>query len=563
MALDPVAEDPAGVPNERLEAEICELAGHLWAAECRWLLMIAEFDRREGWAPSGLHSCAHWLSWRCGLALSAARERVRVARRLGELPLITAAFSEGELSYAKVRALSRVANDANEPELVEMARAATALQLERIVRVYRRAQVQNELAEANERHQGRRARWYWDEDGALVLTARLSPEDGAVVAAALEAGRQAEAAAATGAPDVSAETPPREVGNADALVGAARLALSAVEHTDRGDAPCQVVLHVGAAVLADDGADGPCHLEDGPRLPPETARRLACDAAVVALTQDADAVTALDIGRKTRVIPPALRRALRARDGGCRFPGCSHQRFVDGHHIRHWIQGGETKLTNLVLMCKRHHRLVHEQGYGLTTPGPGVFEFSGPDGHPIPVVHPVESLTGPDLAERHLQEGLTIHAGTCRSLGEGESFDLGMAVEGVLNRELGRRGRSRDPRWSYNKVHERLVERIPEFAPLLEEHIEDFDEVLPHTLFGAFTRFVLDARDRSDDQLVQKCLAFLAAAMRSGDAEIENLVGSTFIEEVGPWDPDMSAFIATWPQPLRTEANHRTEPVTV
>lgn len=119
-----LGDDVTAVPLERLKAEICELAGHLWAAECRWLLMIGEFDRREAWSPWGLQSCAHWLSWRCGVALNAARERVRVARRLADLPLITAAFSRGELSYAKVRALTRVANDANEPELAEIARTA-------------------------------------------------------------------------------------------------------------------------------------------------------------------------------------------------------------------------------------------------------------------------------------------------------------------------------------------------------------------------------------------------------------------------------------------------------
>jgi hypothetical protein len=370
MALDPVVGDPAGLPNERLEAEICELAGHLWAAECRWLLMVGEFDRREGWAGVGIHSCAHWLSWRCGVALGSAREKVRVARKLVELPLITHAFSKGELSYAKVRALTRVANDANEPELVEIARAATASQLERIVRTYRRAQVQEELVEANQQHENRQTRWYWDDDGSFVLSARLSPEDGAVVLAALEAGRPTEIPDKTTRTGVSAETPPAVARNADALVGAAHLALSAVEQTDRGDAPCQVVLHVDAPVLAGDEADGRCYLEDGPRLPPETARRLSCDAEVIAVTHAGDGVTLLDVGRKTRTISPGMRRALRVRDGGCRYPGCSNHRFVDGHHILHWgpPHNGETKLPNLVLLCRRHHRLVHEEGYGLTTP---------------------------------------------------------------------------------------------------------------------------------------------------------------------------------------------------
>ncbi|MDQ3946655.1 MAG: HNH endonuclease [Actinomycetota bacterium] len=570
MALDPVVGDPAGLPNERLEAEICELAGHMWAAECRWLLMVGEFDRREGWAGVGIQSCAHWLSWRCGVALGVAREKVRVARRLVELPLITDAFSKGELSYAKVRALTRVANDANEPELVEIARAATASQLERIVRTYRRAQVQEGLVEANQRHAARQTRWYWDDDGSFVLSARLAPEDGAVVLAALEAGRPTEIPDKTTPAGVSAETPPAVARNADALVGAARLALAAAEQTDRGDAPCQVVLHVDAPVLADDEAEGRCYLEDGPSVPPETARRLSCDAEIIAVTHAGDGGTLLDVGRKTRAISPGMRRALRVRDGGCRYPGCSNHRFVDGHHILHWGQHGETKLPNLVLLCRRHHRLVHEEGYGLTTPAPDVFVFTRPDGRPIPEVQTLAPLTGPGLQERHRREGLTIDARTCRSLGEGESFDLGMTIDAILYPELRRRGRTcggaargaAQPAvtWSYPQVHERLVEAIPEFAPLLDEHVQDFDEILPNILFDTLTRFVLDARERGDDPLVAKCLAFLAAAMRCGDEQIEHLVAATFVETVGPWDPAMNEFIDSWPEALRHEAMRQRNP---
>src|ERR1700694_2277463 len=102
----------AGMATERLEAEICESGAHLSAAECRWCLMIGEFDRRDGAGSWGCASTASWLNWRCGLALGAARERVRVGRRLAELPAITAAFSTGVLSYSKVRALTRVATAA-------------------------------------------------------------------------------------------------------------------------------------------------------------------------------------------------------------------------------------------------------------------------------------------------------------------------------------------------------------------------------------------------------------------------------------------------------------------
>ncbi len=561
LSGDP-AGDVAAVPLERLEAEICELAGHLWAAECRWLLMIGEFDRREAWSPWGLQSCAHWLSWRCGVAPSAARERVRVARRLVELPLITAAFSQGELSYAKVRALTRVANNANEPELVDIARTATASQLERIVRTYRKAQLQEELVEANERHKARQARWYWDDDGSFVLSARLSPEDGALVFAALEAGRPKEIPDAAPAAGVSAETPPAAARNAEALVGAAQLALSAVERDDRGDAPCQVVLHVDAHVLAGNEPDGRCYLENGPTVPPETGRRLSCDAEVIAVIHERQQDTPLNVGRKTRRVPPALRRALRVRDGGCRFPGCSNRRFVDAHHIVHWLQDGETKLLNLVLLCRRHHRLVHEEGYRITVSGDAEFTFIRPDGRMVGQAPPLKPVTGPNIEERNQRDGLTIDPATCRSLGEGESFDLGMTVDAILYPELRRRGRTwgvarRAASWTCPTLHERLLEAIPEFSPLFVEHLEDFEEVLLVTLFDTFTSFVLNARRTADTPLVNRCLHFLAAGVGSGDEEIHHLIANSFIEAVCPWDREMSEFVATWPDALRLEAQRQ------
>ena len=187
LAADAVAGE---VPLDQLEAEICELAGHLAAGECRWLLLLNEFDRREGWAGWGLHSCAHWLSYRCGIGLQAAREKLRVGRRLEELPLVREAFAAGELSYSKVRAVCRVARPGTEVALLEMARYATTAQLEEIVRTYRAVTGSEEMRHHNDRHDKRFARWHWDDDGSLVVSARLSPEDGAVFLAALQAGRE-------------------------------------------------------------------------------------------------------------------------------------------------------------------------------------------------------------------------------------------------------------------------------------------------------------------------------------------------------------------------------------
>jgi hypothetical protein len=121
-------------PLELLEREITELATQIHAATCRWLCLVAEYDAREGWAIWGAKTCAQWVSHQCGIAPGSAREQVRVARRLCELPLIRAAFAEGELSYSKVRALTRVANVEREQDLLDLARHATASQLERLLR---------------------------------------------------------------------------------------------------------------------------------------------------------------------------------------------------------------------------------------------------------------------------------------------------------------------------------------------------------------------------------------------------------------------------------------------
>ncbi|MGH9001781.1 MAG: HNH endonuclease signature motif containing protein, partial [Acidimicrobiia bacterium] len=289
---------------------------------------------------------------------------------------------------------------------------------------------------------------------------------------------------------------------------------------------------------------------------------------VIAVLHDRDRDTPLDVGRKTRRVSPGLRRALRVRDGGCRFPGCSNRRFVDAHHIVHWLQGGETKLPNLALLCRRHHRLVHEEGYRLATPATGVFIFTRPDGDPVPEAPAMEAVAGPAIEERNHREGLTIDPGTCRSLGEGESFDLGMTIDAVLYPELRRRGRTwgvvaqaeaqvqtpSGPSWSYSSLHQPLLESVPEFRRLLDEHLEDFEEVLIGTLFETFTSFVLDARRTADVPLVRRCPEFLAAAVDSGDEAIQRLIASAFIEAVGPWNPETSDFVATWPDSLRREA---------
>jgi hypothetical protein len=399
------AADITGLSDDDLEAELATLASHIYAGTCRWLQLVGELDRRGGWAESGRNSCAEWLAWRCALTPRAAREHVRVARALPELPLIHAAFARGELSYAKVRALTRVATAENEEELLELAFVSTAAQLERIVRVYRRVTT----AEARELQQEAHLSVFWSADGSLEIHGRLAPEDGALLLRALDAMRDELWNRAR----VSAEPrPARQASNAEALVAVAETALAQPGEGRPGGERYQVVVHADAAALAGDG-EGGAELEDGSALAPETVRRLSCDASLVRN------------GRKTRAIPPALRRALRTRDQTCRFPGCENRRFLDAHHVHHWARGGPTTLDNLVLLCRCHHRLVHEGGYGVDQRG----RFYDPRGRPLPAV-PALPRGDPDgLVDRN---ALAIDEFTCAS-GTGDELHLGLAVELLLS----------------------------------------------------------------------------------------------------------------------------------
>jgi hypothetical protein len=319
-------EPPAGGHSlDQLGDRIAELAAHLGAGTHRLLVLLADFDRRDGW-HSGFRSCAHWLSWRTGIDLGAAREKVRVARALDNLPRIAQAMARGELSYSKVRALSRVATAGTEEELLVFARAGTAAQVEKLVRAWRRVDHLEDTERANACHETRSLQSHWDEDGMLVLRARLDPEVGAVVLRALEA---AEQAIYQGDPQADASPEQRW---ADALAMVAEAALGeGLEGSHRTADHYQVVVHVDASEEAHDLLDGT--LEDGEHVAAETCRRLACDAGLVRMREGPEG-DILDVGRKTRSIPPALRRALEHRDRGCRFPGCG-LRFCDAHHVEH------------------------------------------------------------------------------------------------------------------------------------------------------------------------------------------------------------------------------------
>lgn len=469
-----------------LESDICTLAGHLAAATCRWLLLLAEFDRREAWAGWGTRSCAHWLSWRCGLGFGTAREHLRVGRALVELPLMRAQFAAGRLSYSKVRALTRIATPALESELVALGLGAPAGHVERIVRSYRKA-----LDREREPTDPTRATLtrHWADDGSLTVSVRLGPDEGALLLAALDAYGavlDAENAAANAAPQENAPdpcpalapAPPRgPVAEAEAFLAMVAAAAASGPTDHSGAHRFEVVLHADldqldamtldrtAVVAADVPADvgsppgaghqpvdrspavpvaadedplslrrGRCHLRDGPAMYPETLRRVACEARIRLIAHGPDG-SPQDAGRRVRLVTAALRRLLEERDHGrCRFPSCHRRRRLHAHHVQPWSQGGRTDLDNLVLLCPFHHQLVHEHGYTVEARTGGGFAFARPDGTSI---DPAPPTTGdPGLhrlsAPLHTPPWITIETTTPQWWGD--PLHLTDVVEGLLLR---------------------------------------------------------------------------------------------------------------------------------
>jgi 5-methylcytosine-specific restriction endonuclease McrA len=358
---------------DRLGDEIARLSAQVDTAIARLLTLIRKFDDERGWS-NGFRSCADWLAWRVGLDIVAARERVRIARALGSLPTLAGALERGDLSYTKVRALTRIATPENEARLLAMGRTNTAEQIGRIIKSRRMLDPAVERREAKRQHESRALNVYRDESGMVVIQGRLDPEGGAAFMQAL-----------TAAQDALFQNAPRTLThvqrNADALT---LLAEAALHHELDPGAPgerYQVVLHVDDTVLASPDAVGESTL-DGTHASAEASQRLSCDASRTWMRHDSEG-NILEVGRRTRTIPPALRRALLHRDQVCRFPGCG-LRFVQGHHIQHWAHGGPTTLANLVLLCRRHHRALHEGGYRIAREADGKLTFLRPDGRPLP-----------------------------------------------------------------------------------------------------------------------------------------------------------------------------------
>ena len=500
--------------NDQLADKITTLAGQINAATYRFLKMIAEFDRRKAWVGPGIRSCAYWLAWKSGLDITVAREKVRVAKALVGLPKTNGAFEKGELSYSKVRAMTRVATADNESFLLDIAQYGTTEHVVKLAGAFRTvsraedfdgADAMSVMGELNDSvvvseheldlrreqklYESRGVSCYQDDDGLWIIKAKLPAEAGSLLVKVItELGDQLAAADNTAeqgegekvAADAFSEYKKDDSLNdkllkepltfpqrrADALAMLAEGVGSL-----KGHERCQLLLHVHTGHVHQGGL-GSAALDsnlDGRWLLPDAARRLACDASLLVVEQD-DVGNVLNIGRRSRVIPPAMSRALAIRDGGCcQFPGCCESRYVEGHHVKHWADGGETKLDNLVTLCRCHHRELHRGKFFLAVKPLSVNQESHSGGVNEPqrfvdrlcfstverssfmskhkdviAQNPAKfscACCGDSLLDgRELKQALPqaiyegIDAKTAVTKWAGERMDLGMAVDGLLRK---------------------------------------------------------------------------------------------------------------------------------
>ena len=398
-------------PIDAVETALVDRWADVSQATYRFLALLREFDFRQGWKDYGCNDCAEWMDFKLKISRKTALEKVRVANALWFVPIIDAAFRDGALSYSQVRALTRIADETNEEDLVQRAQSNSAGALEKYVQRLRHGDEQVSEQLARSQHQGRALHVFVDSG---ELTVKLPPDQLAIVQQALEA------LVAT-LPD----DPERDyfATRADALVQMATLTLegtlAGTTASDEGasDQPSgptvatthahKILVHVDAMALSGQGGESD--------YPLPTVKRLCCSGALTPIVKSGDQI--LNVGRKYRVVPPRLRQALAARDRQCQFPGCHHTQFLDAHHIKHWCDGGETNLDNLLLLCTHHHTAMHEGGFRLHRRVGGWAEglyFTRPDGRLV---------EGPSSAEdpredRDVNEpGTGFASGQCESTG--------------------------------------------------------------------------------------------------------------------------------------------------
>ena len=497
--------------SAELEPQIIKLAGEINAADYRFLKLLAEFDDNHGWWGDGIKSFAHWLNYMIGLNEVVAREKVRVARALADLPLIDEAFRLGKLSYSKVRAITRIGTPNNQDFLLMIAENGTASHIERLASKYRLCQRLDAEVDPDELWKKDRAFYYRiDEDGMYLFEGRLPAEEGAVIIKAINMMRKAirrergddpeqvqarimaqraqqqddqgesqdqqdqpqseshdqqnqSQSASRNQPhcqhstgnenasqNVSAETFIQDINPPDILDDQASALTQLAEHyleTANKSSPhtslsekYQVLLHINANEAHMDhqiNQGDICHVENNKFLSREVARQLACDTHMRVVLEDDDGKV-LNIGRKSRTIPRAIAHALNIRDGGCRYPGCTQHFWTDAHHVRHWAAGGETKLENLITLCRFHHTQLHKEVYEIQVQDQD-FVFINQDKEEIlRSIHPQFPVVEADERVQSMlkdQAHIGIDASTAETKWRGDEMDIQMALHVAFDAE--------------------------------------------------------------------------------------------------------------------------------
>lgn len=426
-------DSPRSVRRRALEAQICEQAAAINAAHAQLCELVAEHDREEFWSDSyGISSTSSWLSWSTGLMPSAARGLVSVARSLPSLPKLKESFASGKLSLGQVTAVTKIAEPLTDPDLTDVAEGLSAQQLSTFVTHYR-------------------AGLHADEDPGARRGLRMSGGElglgrisGVVPNEQLYAIQDAiEAVARDLVLDDSAEDP-WAARRLDALSLLAENTRAKDLQSRSGADSVLAVLHVDTGLLDGSKDDGVCYIEGSGGISKETAERLLCDAKVLEMEMGKKEV--LDVGRARRSPTTAIRRALKARDTHCVWPGCGRTTWNQAHHVDHWVRDkGETKVDRMVMLCFGHHRMVHEGKVEMVADGKGGWSFIAPDGTVITKPSPRAASFG--VHEQVEGSGVVIDATTCFPTWGGEPGNLRNAASHFLGQrdfDLRREARNKE-----------------------------------------------------------------------------------------------------------------------
>ena len=436
-----VFDHPGGMDDDTLAAAVATLAAHIHAATWRLLVLIAELDRRKLWAAQGAMSCAHWLGWACGIDAHTAREKVRVARALEHLPLLSEALSKGELGYSKVRALTRVATPDNEANLLEIGRHGTAGQVEKFARLYRQASRANETDRADAQHRERGLTFWHEEDGTVVLHGRFPPEMAARILSALEAAM---------APTRPSSRPRRR----------ARSPPGAPQRTSHVGRRSRSRRSPRAGPMRSRGWPSGCSRRATPRPSRRTGTRSWCTwtprcsrgagpgGAKSSLTRPlrgrrrgvfaamrassprsmARAASRSPSAGAPAPFPPRCAARSSSATADAASPGAPPPTGCTDITCGTGPRGGETSLDNLVLLCPFHHRLVHEGGFDVHRLDDGAYRFVSPQGWTVRPPQAPGTLSPEVIVGHNESLGLAIDARTATARWDGLPVDYHQGI---------------------------------------------------------------------------------------------------------------------------------------